>query len=272
MPSLYENHKNALTYCCSHEYPLGNHESTADNAAPQTEPSPEQAEPPAYQKPPRAKLRQVWPLSVLVQEKLVAHYGAMSQRGAEVQYTDNEGKKVKRKAKPRESLRSMKMCHTIGRLALRQQKLDARLATDDDGDKTLNDFVTEVVALAGDRMADEAEALGLECAAELPAARVDEIFEEEQKKFDAQKGPPQTPQRPRSGRDSRRRAQRLDHSHGDAGRDHDAADGYGVARGLGVPGAEASGAADGGSAAVAVLRVASGAAVCGSADSGEGSR
>jgi hypothetical protein len=120
----------------------------------------------------------------------------MSLRGAEVHYTDNEGKKVNRKAKPRESLHSMKMCHTIGRLALRQQKLDTGLATDDDGDKTLNDFVTEVVALAGDRMADEAEALGLECAAELPAARVDAIFEEEQKKFDAQKGPPQTPQRP----------------------------------------------------------------------------
>src|SRR3954470_12313890 len=101
------------------------HSPTTDNGAPQTEPSPEQAEPPAYQKPPRAQLRQVWPLSALVQEKLGAHYGAMSQRGAQVQYTDNDGNEVQRKAKPRESLRSMKMCHTIGRLALRQQKLDA---------------------------------------------------------------------------------------------------------------------------------------------------
>src|SRR5690349_15284848 len=123
-------------------------ESTTDNAAPQTEPSAEHAEPPAYQKPPREKLRQVWPLSTLVQEKLIAHYGAMSLRGAQVEYTDNDGHEVKRKAKPRESLRSMKMCHTMGRLAIRQQKLDAGLDSDNDGEKTLNDFVTEVVALA----------------------------------------------------------------------------------------------------------------------------
>src|SRR5207237_844133 len=57
--------------------------------------------------------------------------------------------------------------------------------------KTVNDFVTPVLEPAGDRMHNEAMALGLDCAAALPKERITQIFEEEQQKYDAAH-PPKT--------------------------------------------------------------------------------
>ena len=82
---------------------------------------------------------------------------------AKVTYQD-EDDEISRKVTPRETLRHMKELHTFGKLTLRQQKIDAGIPDDDDDDKnkTVNDFVTKAVGVAGKQMSQEAKALGLE--------------------------------------------------------------------------------------------------------------
>ena len=191
----------------------------------------------------------------------------MAQPDAETTYQDDDGEEVTREVKPRESLRHMKELHTFGKLSLGQQKLDAALAAQDpdNQEKTLNDFVTETVATAGERMYQEAMALGLDCAAALPKERVDQIFNEEQAEVRRRPPAPDPARSKEAVRVLARAAQRLDHSPSDADGPDEPAGRYGVARRPGVSGDPAQGAADGEHALGPVLRVGSKAAVSGPA-------
>jgi hypothetical protein len=132
-------------------------------------------------------LQQTWSLTQIVQNKLVSHHSAKSMRGAEITFINEDGDEVTRKVTPREAMRHMGELHTYAKLTLRQQKLDAGIHDEEDEtEKTLNDFVTEVVPNAGQRMHDEAMALGLDCAAALPDERCAQIVAEEQAKYDAE--------------------------------------------------------------------------------------
>jgi hypothetical protein len=122
-----------------------------------------------------------------IQAKFVKYHSAMTQPGATTTYLDDDGDEVTRPLKPREILRHAEELRTYGTLALGQQKLDAATAEQngEDQPKTLNDFVTPVLPLAGDRMHNEAMTRGLDCAAALPDEVANQIFEEEQAKYDA---------------------------------------------------------------------------------------
>jgi hypothetical protein len=121
-----------------------------------------------------------------VQDKLVAHHSAKSKRGAKTTFINENGDEKERDVTVREAIRHMKELLTYGTLTLQQQKLDAGIQDEDDEEeKTLNDFVTPVLPIAADRMEEEAAALGLSSAAELPMERAAAIFEEEQAKYEA---------------------------------------------------------------------------------------
>jgi hypothetical protein len=141
-------------------------------------------------------LQQTWSLTSILQGKLVAHHSEKSRRGAKTTFIGENGKEDSREVTPREAIRHMKELHTYATLTLRQQKLDAGIEDDDDKkEKTLNDYVTPVLPIAGQRMHNEAMALGLDCAAALPDERCAQIFEEEQAKYEAAH-----PKKPRIGR------------------------------------------------------------------------
>jgi hypothetical protein len=142
------------------------------------------AEPP-FQKPDRDKLRALYSLTQTIRGKLVNYHGSMIKPGATTTYKEN-GNEVTRELTPRETMRHMKEIHKYSKLSLIQQKIDAGIEDDDTHPKSLNDLVTSGVKEAGDRMHQEALTQGLSCAAELPAARVDQIVQEEQAKYDAE--------------------------------------------------------------------------------------
>jgi hypothetical protein len=162
------------------------------DCAPEPNPPPEPAPPPPYQPPDRSLLQQNYFLPPEIQAKLVKYHSDMTQPGATTTYLDDDGDEVTRPLKARETLRHAEELRTYGKLAIGQQKLDDGIEDEDDGkEKTLNDFVTPVVPIAGERMHDEAIALGYANAADLPIERAAEIFAEEQAKYDA--AHPKTP-------------------------------------------------------------------------------
>jgi hypothetical protein len=157
--------------------------SNTESPSPNPDSSSSPAEPP-FQKPDRDKLRALYSLTQTVRNKLVAHHSAMAKPGATTTYMD-KGEKVTRKLTARETMRHMKEVLKYSKFSLVQQKLDAGIEDDDTNPTSLNDLVTVVVQHAGERMHQEAMDLGLSRAAELPAERVDQIFQEELAKFDA---------------------------------------------------------------------------------------
>jgi hypothetical protein len=164
-----------------------NNTAAAADTAPEPNPAPEPAPPPPDKPPDRSKLRLNFFVRPDIQEKLIKHHSAMTQPGATTTYFDENGDEITRPLKPRETLRHAQELHNFSKLNLGQQKLDAATAQLNGENKplTLNDCVTPYMESAGDRMHEEAMASGLDCAAELPKERVDQIFEEEKQKYDA---------------------------------------------------------------------------------------
>jgi hypothetical protein len=176
----------------SHESNTNPTAAAVADSAPEPHPPPEPAEPP-FQPPDPSKLRLHYCVAAEIQAKFVAYHSAMAQPGATTTYIDQDGNEVTRTLTPRETLRHAQEFLTFGKLSLGQQKLDAAMAKQngENKPKSLNDLVTPVIKLAGDRMHQEAIALGLDRAAELPKERVSQIFQEEQQKYDAEH-PPQS--------------------------------------------------------------------------------
>jgi hypothetical protein len=163
----------------------------SSNPHPNDNSSTSPAEPP-FQKPDRSKLRSLYSVTQIVRGKLVAYHSAMAKPNAKVIYKDQNNEEVSRDPTPRETMRHMKEILFYSKLSLNQQKIDAGIEDEDDDQPTsLNDLVTEAVENAGERMHEEAMTLGLSCASELPEARVDQIFQEEQDKYRAA-NPPQS--------------------------------------------------------------------------------
>jgi hypothetical protein len=122
----------------------------------------------------------------VVRDKLVAHHSDMIRPDAETTTIDRDGHEVTRTLTPRETMRHMKEIHFFTKLNLGQQKLDARIADQDDEEEiSLNQYVNYSVLIAGERLQKEALDQGLSCIAELPNKRVFEVYEEEKQKYDA---------------------------------------------------------------------------------------
>jgi hypothetical protein len=155
-----------------------------------TEPSQDQAPTVSQpsQRPRRKPCRQVWPLSPEIRAAMIDNLSQMTERGATIEDRDQNGRTFERNVTPRENLRSMRLLHTFTRLNLNQQKLDLDAEDHVNRGVTLNDCVTVPVETAGERMAEEAEALGLDCAAALPPERVEEIYEQAEQEYIALKG------------------------------------------------------------------------------------
>jgi hypothetical protein len=165
--------------------------STAAETAPEPNPAPGPAPPPPDKPPDRSKLRLNFFVRPDIQEKLIKHHSAMAKPGATTTYIDQDGDEVTRTLKPRETLRHAQELHNFSKLNLGQQKLDAALAQQngENQPKSLNDFVTEPVRTAGDRLHQEARAQGFWCVSELPQARIDEVYQEEKQKYEAEHPP-----------------------------------------------------------------------------------
>jgi len=154
------------------------------------EPSTSPAEPPAAP-PARRSLRLVHlNVTQIVRDKVIDYHGDMIKPGAETTYTvkneDGTSDEITRKLTPRETMRHMKEIQCFIKLNLNQQKLDAKIADKKDQEVTsLNQFVNESVRTAGELLHEEAIAQGLSCVAELPNARIFEVYEEEKQKYDA---------------------------------------------------------------------------------------
>jgi hypothetical protein len=159
--------------------------AAAVDPAPEPNPPPE---PPPYQPPDRSKLRLNFFVRPDIQQKLIKHHSAMARPGATTTYIDQDGNDVTRTLKPRETLRHAQELHNFSKLNLGQQKLDAALAQQNGANKpkTLNDFVTEPVRTAGERLHEEAIAQGLDFVAELPNERIFQVYEEEKQKHEAE--------------------------------------------------------------------------------------
>jgi hypothetical protein len=167
-------------------------------ATPATEPPPQAVDPPPAPPPETRSLRLVYSsIAQIFRDELVAHHSTMVQPGATTTYFDREDNKITRELTPRETMQHMRELQFFSKLNLDQQKLDAGLAeqNEEDTPKSLNDLVTPYMESAGDRMDEEALAQGLDCAAELPKERVDQIFQEEKQKYEAAHPP-----KPKRGR------------------------------------------------------------------------
>ena len=121
-------------------------------------------------------------------DRIVAGFAAMAQPGATHTYTNRHNQKVTKPVRPREALRAMKILHELGTLTLEQQRQD-HLDQLHNNDKTLNDVVSPVHDIAGDRLHDEAMRRNLSCAAELDVETVRAVYAASKAEWEAKNGP-----------------------------------------------------------------------------------
>jgi len=148
-----------------------------------------QSAPTPYQRPHFDQLRQVWPIDPAARARIIESLTRQSQREATLKTKNKDGQTIERKFKPREALQAMRLLKRFGSLALEQQRLDREAHGHVNRSRTLNDFVTPVVELAGDRLHEEAMRRGLDCAAELDPETRDAICDQAERDWVAKHGP-----------------------------------------------------------------------------------
>jgi hypothetical protein len=146
--------------------------------------------PPPYQVPTATELHQNWPIiEPQARTRIIGGLVAMSKPVATTTRRLPDGRTVTTKVKRRDALRAMELANQLGNLSLEQQKDDHQANLHNNKDLTLNDFVTPVAELAGERATEEADRQGLYSAAELPEETIEAIHEQAKKDYEAEHGP-----------------------------------------------------------------------------------
>src|SRR5262245_41311825 len=111
--------------------------------------------------------------------RIVDWLAAVAKPGARVATRQREGDEEgrRRPVRPRSALRAMRLLAGFRRVGLERRKLDHAARAEAAGAYALKDYVTPVVALAGDRAHAEAMRRGLDCAAALPVEDRDAIYD-----------------------------------------------------------------------------------------------